>query len=52
VNMSAASADKAKGDGIATLRATLEIRQAEQLVRVLARLERLPYVQTARRIAG
>jgi RelA/SpoT family (p)ppGpp synthetase len=52
VNMSAASADPRKGDGIATLRATLEIRQAEQLVRVLARIERLPYVQTARRVAG
>ena len=35
----------------ATLQATLEIRGSEQLVRVLSRLERLPYVQAVRRVA-
>jgi GTP pyrophosphokinase len=49
VNMRSASADNA--DGLATMRATLEIRGSEQLVRVLSRLERLPYVQAVRRVA-
>ena len=44
-----ATADNA--DGLATMRATLEIRGSEQLVRVLHRLERLPYVQAVRRVA-
>ena len=49
VNMRSASADNA--DGLATLWATLEIRGSEQLLRVLHRLERLPYVQSVRRVA-
>jgi RelA/SpoT family (p)ppGpp synthetase len=51
VNMRSASADGSGKDGIATLQATLEIRGSEQLVRVLSRLERLPYVQAVRRVA-
>ena len=51
VNMRSASADGSGKDGLATLLATLEIRGSEQLVRVLHRLERLPYVQAVRRVA-
>jgi hypothetical protein len=47
----ALAADGSGKDGIATLQATLEIRGSEQLVRVLSRLERLPYVQAVRRVA-
>lgn len=49
VNMRSARADNE--DGLATLWATLDIRGSEQLVRVLHRLERLPYVQAVRRVA-
>jgi GTP pyrophosphokinase len=51
VNMRSATADGPGKDGLATLWATLEIRGSEQLVRVLHRLERLPYVQAVRRVA-
>lgn len=50
VNMRSATADN--DAGLATLRATLEIRGSEQLMRVLSRLERLPYVRSVRRVAG
>lgn len=49
VNMRSAAADNA--NGLATLWATLEIRGSEQLLRVLHRLERLPYVQAVKRVA-
>ncbi len=52
VNMRSASADKQSTDGTAVLWATLELRGSDQLLRVLTRLERLPYVQTVRRVAG
>ncbi len=52
VNMRSAAADGSDKGGNAILRATLEIRGSEQLLRVLSRLERLPYVQSVRRVAG
>lgn len=52
VNVRSASADDPGKDGEATLWATLEIRESEQLLRVLSRIEQLPYVQTVRRVAG
>lgn len=52
VNMRAVSADGTNRRGDATLSATLEIRNNEQLLRVLGKLERLPYVEHVRRIAG
>jgi RelA/SpoT family (p)ppGpp synthetase len=51
VNMRSASADGPGKDGFAVLWATLEIRGSEQLLRVLHRLEKLPYVQAVRRVA-
>lgn len=51
VNMRSANAHEGS-DGSSILRATLEIRQSEQLLRVLSRLERLPYVHAVRRIRG
>jgi RelA/SpoT family (p)ppGpp synthetase len=51
VNMRSASADGPGKDGFAVLWATLEIRGSEQLLKVLSRLERLPYVQAVRRVA-
>jgi RelA/SpoT family (p)ppGpp synthetase len=50
VNMSQSSASNADREGIATLDATLQIRQNDQLVRILTKLERLPDVLSARRI--
>jgi RelA/SpoT family (p)ppGpp synthetase len=52
VNMSQSSAGGADRDGIATFDATLQIRQNDQLVRILTKLERLPDVVSARRIAA
>jgi GTP pyrophosphokinase len=52
VNMSAASAGNRDKEGAARLRATLEIRQSEQLVRVMTKLERLPYVRYVHRVTG
>ena len=39
-------------DGMAVLDATLQIRQNDQLVRILTKLERLPDVVSARRVTG
>ena len=50
VNMLAAAAGERDKSGAARLRATLEIRQSEQLVRVMTKLERLAYVQSVRRV--
>ena len=52
VNMSQSSAGGADRDGIAVFDATLQIRQNEQLVRILTKLERLPDVLSARRVTG
>ncbi|MCH9682929.1 MAG: bifunctional (p)ppGpp synthetase/guanosine-3',5'-bis(diphosphate) 3'-pyrophosphohydrolase [Deltaproteobacteria bacterium] len=52
VNMRSASADMQGNDGSATLWTTLDIRGSDQLLRVLSRLEQLPYVRSARRVAG
>ncbi|MCA9707682.1 MAG: bifunctional (p)ppGpp synthetase/guanosine-3',5'-bis(diphosphate) 3'-pyrophosphohydrolase, partial [Myxococcales bacterium] len=52
VNMRSASADDPGKDGQATLWATLDIRGSEQLLRVLSRIEQLPYVRSVRRVAG
>jgi len=51
VNMRSASADGSEG-GHASLTATLEIRGSDQLLRVLSRLEQLPYVHSVRRVTG
>lgn len=51
VNMRSANAYEGRDD-TSILRATLEIRQSDQLLRVLSRLEQLPYVRTARRVRG
>ena len=52
INMLAAAAGERDKSGAARLRATLEIRQSEQLVRVMNKLERLAYVQSVRRVTG
>ena len=52
VNMRSFSADDANKDGDAVLWATLEIRGSDQLLRVLSRLEQLPYVEGVRRVAS
>ncbi|MEX1364629.1 MAG: ACT domain-containing protein, partial [Nannocystaceae bacterium] len=51
VNMRSATAEAGKGDS-SILRAILEIRQSDQLLRVLSRLEQLPYIRAARRVSG
>ena len=51
VNMRSAAAEGQDRDGTVVLIATLDIRESEQLLRVLSRLERLPYVQHVRRVA-
>ena len=52
INMSAANVATRKKDNMATITATLEIRNMAQLSRVLARLEHLPNVLEARRLVG
>jgi RelA/SpoT family (p)ppGpp synthetase len=52
VNMSKSAAGGADRDGIAVFDATLQIRQNDQLVRILNKLERLPDVLSARRVTG
>lgn len=52
VNVLRVEAQGRTRDEDAVLEATLEIRNTEQLLRVLARLERLPYVESVRRVAG
>lgn len=52
VNMRSVSAQGKDKRGRAILAATLEIRSSEQLLRVLSKLERMPYVESVRRVAG
>jgi len=52
INMSAANVATHKKENMATITATLEIRNMAQLSRVLAKLEHLPNVLEARRIIG
>ena len=50
VNMRSVSAQGKDKRGQAILAATLEIRSSEQLLRVLSKLERMPYVESVRRV--
>jgi len=52
INLEDASAVTARKDNLALITATLEVRDAEQLSRVLARMERLPSVREVRRQKG
>ncbi len=52
INMSAANVVTHKAENLATITATLEIRNMAQLSRVLAKIERLPNVLEARRLTG
>ncbi len=52
INLEDASAVTARKDNLALITATLEVRDAEQLSRVLARIERLPSVREVRRQKG
>ncbi len=52
INLEDASAVTARQDNLALITATLEVRDAEQLSRVLTRIERLPNVQQVRRQNG
>jgi GTP pyrophosphokinase len=50
INVTSAKLTTIKDDRTAQIDATLEIRSSDQLVRLLNRLERLPYVLSARRM--
>ena len=52
INLLDASAVTARKDNLALITATIEVRDAEQLSRVLARIERLPNVREVRRQKG
>ncbi len=52
INMLDASAVTARQDNLALITATLEVRNAEQVSRVLSRIDRLPNVVEVRRQAG
>jgi GTP pyrophosphokinase len=52
INLQDASAVTARQDNLALITATLEVRDAEQLSRVLSRIERLPNVREVRRQVG
>jgi GTP pyrophosphokinase len=52
INMEDASAVTARKDNLALITATLELRDAEQLSRVLTRIDRLPNVVDVRRQKG
>jgi len=52
INMSAVFADTNKGDKTAIIKATLEVSDAGQLSRVLARIERIKDVRSVRRDVG
>jgi GTP pyrophosphokinase len=52
INMLDASAVTARQDNLALITATLEVRNAEQVSRVLARIDRLPNVVEVRRQTG
>jgi len=50
LNLRAAQVDARGKSDIAIARLTIDVRESEQLVRVLAKLERLPYVVSAARV--
>jgi GTP pyrophosphokinase len=52
INMLSTSARSDGREDTAVIDATLQIRQSEQIVRILGRLERLPDVLWARRVSG
>jgi (p)ppGpp synthase/HD superfamily hydrolase len=52
INLLDASAVTARKDNMALITATIEVRDVEQLSRVLARIARLPNVQEVRRQKG
>jgi GTP pyrophosphokinase len=52
INLEGASAVTGRQDNLALITATLEVKDAEQLSRVLTRIERLPNVREVRRQAG
>jgi GTP pyrophosphokinase len=52
INLEDASAVTARQDNLAMITATLQVRDAEQLSRVLTRIERLPNVREVRRQKG
>jgi GTP pyrophosphokinase len=52
INLQDASAVTARQDNLAMITATLEVRDAEQLSRVLAKIDRLPNVREVRRTKG
>jgi (p)ppGpp synthase/HD superfamily hydrolase len=52
INLEDASAVTARQDNLALITATLELRDAEQLSRVLTRIDRLPNVVDVRRQKG
>lgn len=52
INLEDASAVTARQDNLAQITATLQVRDAEQLSRVLTRIERLPNVREVRRQVG
>jgi GTP pyrophosphokinase len=52
INLADASAVTARQDNLALITATLELRDAEQLSRVLTRISRLPNVVDVRRQKG
>ena len=52
VNMSSASAVTGRNDHIAIITATLEISSADQLTRILNKIDRLPNVIEARRVTS
>jgi GTP pyrophosphokinase len=52
INMSAANVATHKKENLATITATLEIRNMAQLSRILAKVEHLPNVLEARRLVG
>lgn len=52
VNMRSVAAEPSNRGGEAVVALTLEIRSHEQLLRVMAKLERMPYIDHVRRVAG
>jgi GTP pyrophosphokinase len=52
INLEDASAITARQDNLAVITATMEVRNAEQLSRVLSRIERLPNVVSVKRQKG
>jgi GTP pyrophosphokinase len=52
VNMTSTSATVSKKDRIAVITATLEISSADQLTRILNKIDRLPNVIEARRVTN